>query len=200
MTENVEGLNPSEEEQPPGEPAPVSKTEEEQLSQPDSQDVVSREEFNRAVNELRGLQGEQDKLKHQFSTQFERTARDIGVELTDEQKLELRLRNLEATSPVQPPASSGEEQASEDSAEVAPEVQELIDQASAKAVSEALKIAPTGASAVAPGGGTTPSQISIEEAAEELLELQTKPRSTWTVKESTRAAEIMKRYDEEVDK
>jgi hypothetical protein len=191
----VEEQSPPIEEQPPVTPAPDSEQEDEQLSQPGSQDVVSREEFDRAVNELRGVQGKQDKLEHQFSTQFERTARELGVELTDEQKLELRLRKLEAAPSVQEPVVNGEEQVNEDSA--APEVQQMID----KAVSEALKITPTGASAVAPSGGTTPSaQISAAEAAIELDNLRaTKPVSQQTEQEITRTEELLQIIAEEVD-
>jgi hypothetical protein len=194
MTENVEGQVPSEEEQPPVTPAPVSESESAQLSQQDSQDVVSRGEFDQALAELRGVQGKQDKLEHQFDTQFERTARELGMEMTDAQKLELRLRNLESKSPVPEPVVSGDEQANVDKAEVTPEVQAQID----KAVSEALKLAPSGASAVSPSGGNTPSRdVNAEEAAKELAELRaSKPTSQRSSQEIERADELMQIMEE----
>ncbi len=195
MTDQVEEQSSSEEEQPPVTPAPVSEPEDAQLSQQDSQDVVSRGDFDRLAAELRGVQGKQDKLEHQFDTQFERTARELGMEMTDSQKLELRLRNLEAKSPVPDPVVSGEEQANEDQA-TSPEVQQMID----KAVSEALKIAPTGASIVAPSGGSPSAQLNAAEADQELSALRaSKPMSARTPEENERAEELIKIMDEEAN-
>jgi hypothetical protein len=121
MTENVEGLTPEEQEQSPAAPASVSGSEGQQLSQQGSQDGVSRDEFDRVVNELRGLQGKQDKIEHQFSSQFEITAQELGVKLDPEQRLELRLRKLEEQrqAPVDQSSLASEQvQPTEDYAQV----------------------------------------------------------------------------------
>lgn len=197
MTKEVEGQTPSEEEQPPVEPAPVSEEEEAQLSQPGSQDVVSREEFDQAVSELRGIQGEQDKLKHQFSTQFEKTAQELGVDLTQDQKTELRFRKLEEgkTPPAEQPLSDGEAQVNVDPAT------ESSMEARLAAVEESLKPAPTGASVVSPSGETMPSPSkNAEEAATELDELRAEtPTSQRTPQQEERAEELMQIIAEEVD-
>lgn len=192
MIDQVEEQSSSEEEQPPVTPAPVSKPEETQLSQQDSQDVVSRGEFEQALAELRGVQGKQDKLEHQFGTQFERTARELGLEMTDAQKLELRLRNLEAKSPVPDSTVSGDEQASEDPANT-PEVQQMIE----KAVSEALKLAPSGGGIITPSGGSPSAPLNAAEADQELTALRAStPMSARTTAQDERAEELMKIMEE----
>jgi len=187
MNDQVEEQSSSAEEQPPVTPAPVSTEGDAQLSQQDSQDVVSRGDFDRLAAELRGVQGKQDKLEHQFDTQFERTARELGVEMTDAQKLELRLRNLEAKSPAPDPVVSEDGQASVDIAD-SPEVQQIVD----KAVSEALKLAPSGGGIVSPSGGSPSSQLNAAEADKELAALRAStPMSARTPAERERAKELM---------
>ena len=187
MNDQVEEQSSSDEEQPLVTPAPVSTEGDAQLSQQDSQDVVSRGDFDRLAAELRGVQGKQDKLEHQFDTQFERTARELGVEMTDAQKLELRLRNLEAKSPAPDPVVSEDGQASVDIAD-SPEVQQIVD----KAVSEALKLAPSGGGIVSPSGGSPSSQLNAAEADKELAALRAStPMSARTPAERERAKELM---------
>ena len=152
MTENVEGQETTEQEQPSVTPAPVSEQEDKQLSQQGSQDVVSRSEFEElkalyqeSIKEQRGLQQAHDKT---LST-FEQTMKELNVELSPEQRTELRLKQLEdkLAVPAQQPLVSVPEQVIVDSAEVTPP-------------QEAPP--PAGASIVTPGGGGSPSSANAD--------------------------------------
>ena len=101
MTEKVEAQTPNEQEKPPVDQAAISGQEGEQLSQASSQDMVSRAEHEKLVSEIRGLQSKQDKSESGFTNKFIKTAQDLGVSVTDNQKTELRFRALENQTPTE---------------------------------------------------------------------------------------------------
>ncbi len=207
MTKKVEGQPPSEEEQKPEEsapvseqeqspvdPAPVSDKEEEQLSQQGLQDEVLAKVAD-LESQLRGLHSKVDKAE----SSLDKRLQALGVELSPDQKRQNDILNLKdeiaelkgAPPPVQP-VSNGEEPANADPA-LAPSVQQAI----TDAVAEALKPTPTGSSAVTPSSGTIPpSEVSAEEAGQELVELRKKPRTQRTDAEKERAAELLKIMEE----
>lgn len=95
MTENV--VDQTTPEQEPTSPAgtEVSGSDGAQLSQQGStSDSVNREEFNKVVNELRGLQSRQDKSTHEFNSRVEQIMDTLGVNLSPEQKQQLELIKL----------------------------------------------------------------------------------------------------------
>ena len=102
MTEVVEGQPQSTQEQPPADQAVVSEGKGEQLSQAGSQDVVSRADLEKLASELRGLQSKQDKSESGFTNKFIETPQELGMQISDAQKTELRFRALETqTAPIE---------------------------------------------------------------------------------------------------
>ena len=186
--------------QPPEAPAPDLKLEGDKPdSAQKSQDAPDFQvAFDKLSEQVRALQGDKDRGVERNKKAIAELADRVGdLNLTPEQKvawdkivLDDRLNRLEGSPPADKVPASTDSPADVAPAEVTVEsVQQMID--------EATKPAPTGASAVSPSGGTTPSRdVNAEEAAAELLELQKKPRSERTPQEVERAAELMQKIEE----
>lgn len=116
MTKNVEGQPPEGQEPTPA--GEVSGQTEAQLSQQGSSSGVSQEDFDSFKNELLsqvgGLQGAWDKQTQQVKNEFEATLSKLNIELSPDQKNELRFMNLEKqlggeteSSPPSEPTATG---------------------------------------------------------------------------------------------
>lgn len=187
MTENVEE-HVSAEEQEQEALVNVSQTENKPLSQQGSQDAVLRKEIELLKSELRGLQGKQDKS----ASQFEKLMQQLNVELTPEQKTELRIMQLEerlgnktetssglpASEPEKPNVTPVEEIDFEDclrAMQMEPSNETIAASAKAKTEAEYLKMLkdikakqankpqPTGISAVLPESKTKSSTGDVAE-------------------------------------
>jgi len=221
MNENVEVPVDGQEQKPVAQEN-VSEKADQSLSQqsPQDADLLSTVELLRS--EIRGLQGKQDKLNTKFSSQFAATAEELGVQLTPEQTMELRLRKLESGNTSVEDVSPASEAPSPivdkvealkltgfDPANPGKEAFDLVNgftgtqaelQNSLLVMASASQTtkSPSPGAVTAPTG-TVPSaaSISTDEAAAELMSIQDKGRSERTPQDVERVKQLMEQLEAE---